>query len=44
MGILTVIVRESDPKMRIRDSSASPIFFKKNLMTQHRAKRSAAKF
>ena len=40
---LTVIVREIDPKMRVRDSSALRIFFKKNMMMLHWAQKPAAK-
>ena len=43
--MLIVTLRESDPKMRVPDSSASQIFFKKNMMMQHYwAQKPAAKF
>ena len=42
--ILTVFVSTSGTQMRVRDSSATRIFFKKNRMMQHWAQKLTTKF
>ena len=44
MKLLTVFVSTSGTQMRVRDSSATRIFFKKNRMMQHWAQKLTTKF
>ena len=43
-GNLRVIACNSGTQMRVRDSSATRIFFKKNRMMQHQAQKITPKF